>query len=110
MAHFTSQTPSEMVSTHLCRTLLIALGRASARGEQLPSTVQWGIRAKHNTTTGFNSTLGGASFVFFSPSLPTSKPQDVLPAYLVPNTRASRLWGDLERSSDNKSHHLSRQR
>lgn len=110
MAHFTSQTPSEMVSTHLCRTLLIALGRASARGERPPSAAQWGNCAKHNITTGFNSMLGGDSFVFFSSSLPTSKPQDVLPAYLVPNTCVSCLWEDLERSTDNKSRHLSGQR
>lgn len=42
--------------------------------------------------------------------LPLSKPRDVLPAYLVPNTCVSCLWGDLERSTDNKSHRPSGQR
>lgn len=37
--------------------------------------------------------MGGDSFVFFSPSLPTSKPCDVLPAYLVPNTCLPSLGG-----------------
>lgn len=47
MAHFASETPSEMVSTHLHRTLLVALGRRGRATAQL-STMKKLCQAQHN--------------------------------------------------------------